>query len=341
MDKYKDKGLTGLANLGNTCFINSTIQCLSHSYELNEILDNKIGLLNRDEKTKYDALITKEWNDLRELMWSSNCKISPKGFIVSVHKVAQAKDRVIFTGYTQNDLPEFLLFLIDSFHEAMKRKVTISIKGSVLSTVDELAKDCYTMMKNMYEKEYSEILKMFYGIHVSLIKDLEGNILSKKPEPYFMIDLPIPNKKMPNIYDCFDKYTEGELLDGDNKWLNDKTGEKIAVNKEIKFFNFPDVLIIDFKRFNNMMNKNQVLIDFPLEDLDLSKYVIGYNKDKYKYDLYGICNHSGSTMGGHYTAYVKNANGKWYLFNDLMVTEVPEDKIVTPKAYCLFYRIRK
>jgi ubiquitin C-terminal hydrolase len=58
----------------------------------------------------------------------------------------------------------------------------------------------------------------------------------------------------------------------------------------------------------------------------------------YKYELYGVCNHSGSTMGGHYTAYVKNANGKWYHFNDTSVTEVSETSIVTPKAYVLFYR---
>jgi ubiquitin C-terminal hydrolase len=44
-------------------------------------------------------------------------------------------------------------------------------------------------------------------------------------------------------------------------------------------------------------------------------------------------------MGGHYTSYVKNANDKWYLFNDTQIKEVKNvDEIVTPKAYCLFYR---
>ena len=43
-------------------------------------------------------------------------------------------------------------------------------------------------------------------------------------------------------------------------------------------------------------------------------------------------------MGGHYTAFVKNTNGKWYHYNDMMVTEINEKKVISAKAYCLFYR---
>ena len=76
-----------------------------------------------------------------------------------------------------------------------------------------------------------------------------------------------------------------------------------------------------------------------MDNLNLTKYVIGYKKNTYKYELYGVCNHSGGVMGGHYTAYIKNANDKWYHFNDTSVQEVPLiSSIVSPKAYCLFYR---
>ena len=83
-------------------------------------------------------------------------------------------------------------------------------------------------------------------------------------------------------------------------------------------------------------------MNIPLENLNLSKYVIGYDKNTYKYDLYGICNHSGGTRGGHYTSFIKNANNKWYLFNDTNVTEILDlRKIKTPQAYCFFYRKKK
>ena len=101
----------------------------------------------------------------------------------------------------------------------------------------------------------------------------------------------------------------------------------------------PNILVIDIKRFINYNRKNQQLVTFPLENLDLSKYVTGYNSQSYIYDLYGVCNHSGGTMGGHYTSFVKVLNDKWYHFNDTFVTEVAvSEQIISPRAYCFFYR---
>ena len=62
-------------------------------------------------------------------------------------------------------------------------------------------------------------------------------------------------------------------------------------------------------------------------------------KKGFKYELFGVCNHSGGVLGGHYTCYVKNANGKWYHYNDTSVAEIGIiESIISPKAYCLFYR---
>lgn len=338
--KFEGKGLTGLANLGNTCFMNSTIQCISHTYELNTFLDSKVYVPRLNDTPEGNIL--SEWDKLRELMWSENCTISPGGFLSNVHKLAKAKKRDIFTGFAQNDLPEFLLFLVESFHEGIKRGVTMNIKGKSMNDKDILAKKCYEMMKNMYKEEYSEIIKMFYGIHVSQVLDVDGNQLSVRPEPYFLINLPLKtNKKTCTLLECFDLYTEKERMDGDNQWYNDETKEKQDVDRRIMFFTLPDVMVIDLKRFTMDLRKNNMLVEFPLTDLNLSKYIVGYDKFSYVYDLYGVCNHSGSTMGGHYTSFVKNANGKWYHFNDTRVNEVKESDIVTNRAYCLFYRKKK
>lgn len=336
-DKYKDKGLTGLANLGNTCFMNTTLQCLSHTYSFNDFLQH--GTYKQKIKKKPESLVLMEWDKLRDMVWSENCIISPGGFLTSVQKVAKIKEKHLFTGFAQNDLPEFLTFVIDCFHTAIMREVNMKIKGNILTDKDKVAKKCFDMMKNMYKKEYSEILDIFYGIHVSCVKGEDDNTLSCNPEPFLMLDLPVPDKRNVSLINCFDEYTKKEILDDDNQYVNDE-GIKV-VAKQIEFWKFPDVLIVTLKRFTNSVQKNQRLVDFPLDNLDLSKYVVGYDPHSFKYELYGICNHSGGVMGGHYYAYVKNANNKWYEFNDARVQEIKEADLKTPYAYCFFYRKKK
>ena len=170
-DNYKNNGLTGLANLGNTCFVNSCIQVLSHTYELNNFLNN--GNYKKKLKNKFESVLLLEWDNLRTLMWSENCIVSPGKFIKTVQKIAHVKDLDIFTGFAQNDLPEFLLFVIDCFHTSLSREVNMSINGEIANDTDKMAVQCFEMTKKMYAKEYSEIWNLFYGIHVSQNISLE------------------------------------------------------------------------------------------------------------------------------------------------------------------------
>lgn len=344
MSEYN--GLTGLANLGNTCFLNSCMQIFSHTPEINKFLDKDHGaykqnMSNRfNKKYAHDCKLLLEWDELRKLMWKENCIISPGKFLKTVQHIAKNKDKDIFTGYAQNDLPEFLLFIMDSFHNALRREVNMEISGDVDNKRDKLAYKCYEMMKKMYENEYSEIVKLYYGIHVSKIVDKKNNdkTLSIRPEPYFMLDLPIPNnKKNVSLYDCFDEYCKIEILEKENAWLNEKTNKKEDVCKYITFWNLPTILVIAIKRFDYRGKKIQSPVNLEINNLDLCKYVEGYNSDSYKYKLYGVCNHSGGTLGGHYTANIL-VKDKWFLFNDTNVSEIKFDGLNNTSGYCLFYR---
>ena len=334
--KYKGKGLSGLANLGNTCFINSCMQVLSHTYKLNEILDD-VNINNKLNK-QVDSFLIIEWNQLRQMLWKENCTVSPVKWISTIHKIAKVKGAILFTEFSQNDSHEFLLFILDCFHNSLKREVDMKIKGNIESEQDKLAVSCYNMIKKLYENEYSEILNLFFGIHVSQISDTNNHVLSYNPEPFLNIDIPIPEKKSVSIIDCLDEYTNYELLDKENQWFYEKINKKIDAKKYIIFWSFPEIFIVTFKRFKNSLKKDQRLIDFPIENLDLSKYVKGYDKQGYIYDLYGIINHSGNLMGGHYWSYIKNANGNWYTFNDTIVKQMEIHKLISVNAYCLFYK---
>jgi ubiquitin carboxyl-terminal hydrolase 8 len=342
---YYEKGRTGLANLGNTCFLNSCIQVLNHTYELTDFL-------KKDTYESYlkpnipEMIIFQEWRDLQRVMWSNNGVVSPNRFVYNVQKIAEKKGKDIFTGWAQNDLSEFLLFLIDCMHNSIARGIQIQVKGNIENSTDKIAVECYSMLKTVYSKEYSEVMEMFYGISISELAALDKTVHSITPEMYFLLDLPIPINESGggvdgySLYQCMDLYTTPEFLSGENAWLNPKTGIKEDVQKRITFWNFPKVLIVTLKRFSpDGTHKRDDLIRFPLEDLDLSKYVEGYEPAQYVYELYGVCNHIGNVWGGHYTAYVKTVEKKWFHFNDTSVEIVDEDeKVITPMAYCLFYR---
>lgn len=335
-------GLTGLSNLGNTCFINAILQILSHTNILNHILNDENTKMN--EKNIHDVSLLIEWNDLRRLMWSQNCVISPKRFINHLQNVAIYKNKEEYTHFGQNDSSEFFLFLVDSFHQALSREVTIDITGKPKNDTDVLAMLCYNKIKEIYDKEYSDIYRIFNGIHVSQIISLkDGTVLSNTPEMFSIINLPIPlEMRQPSIYHCLELYLKGEILEGDNAWYNEKTNSKESIQKQIIFWSLPKILVVDIKRFySNNMSKNNIHVSVPIDGLNLSKYVQGYLPNQYIYDLYAICNHIGEVFGGHYYSSIKISN-KWFCFNDNTVSEITNTReLLTQNAYMFFYKLRE
>jgi len=345
--QYEENGYTGLQNLGNTCFLNSCMQALVHTYEIHDLI-NKKNIIDKLQSQKtsniHDKQVFFEWKELAETMWMGNGVVRPIKFVTTIQQVAHKKGIDIFTGWAQNDVTEFLRFVVNCFHTSIARGVKVNITGNPETKTDQLAIKCYEMLNNSYAKEYSEIQDLFYGISISEISNVETGITySLKPEQYFILDLPIPTNKNETItlYDCMEEFTKNELLCGDNQWYNETTKTKEDVNKKIRFWSFPKILVVTLKRFNSKGIKTEAFIDFPINDFVLSKYVEDYSPNKYVYDLYGICNHIGSTDGGHYTAFVKNTMNKWTYCDDDKISIVNNlTQMITPMAYCLFYRMK-
>lgn len=341
LTKYKGKGYTGLANLGNTCFLNSSMQVLHHMYEINDVLDKITNPLQSE-----DGSLINEWNELRHLMWANNGVISPNKFVHGVHILASKKGKEIFTGWAQNDMPEFLMFIMDCIHNALKRPVNMKINGSPKSKTDKTAIECYKLLQTTYSSDYSEIMQLCYGMYVTSLTTMDSKkIHSIRPEQYFILNLEVlteSGEPLLKLEDCFRNFTKDEDMVGENAWFNEKTGKKEDIKKNIRFWNFPNILVITLKRFSmDGQQKVQNLIDFPLYGLDLSEHVIGYNAKSYVYDIFGICNHIGGVMGGHYTSFVKNYDNQWLHYNDTNIEKVDNpDLIISPAAYCLFYRKR-
>lgn len=325
-------GKTGLMNLGNTCFMNSCLQCLSHSPELYAMCSQAGSTL---EKDTVECLVSREWIKLREIMWKEDCTISPGGFLASIQQAARKKGASLFTGFAQNDVGEFLRFiLISCIHQALSTKVKMTIKGGGNSAIDRTAQICYKALADLHSKEYSPIVKIFYGMATSTV--VFGEKAKLTAEPYFVLSLPVPNRHC-TIYDCFDIHTADSKLDGTNQYETDE-GEMVDAVKNDGFWDFPDILIIELKRFDSGLMKNNCKVDCPLETLNLAKYAQCYDSHNYVYELFGVCNHSGRVCGGHYTAYARSKGSSWSHFNDRSVTRASPSEIISNRAYCLFYR---
>ena len=162
--EYEGRGLTGLANLGNTCFMNSALQCLSHSYNLNNFL--RTGNFKKKLNKRAESLILLEWDKLRELIWSENCVISPGGFLHSIQRIARIKDAAVFTGFQQNDVGEFLQFIIDCFHNSIKREVKMTISGSIVNSFLFIFDNSYFNFSTVFCKSQF----FCFNLYISLYK---------------------------------------------------------------------------------------------------------------------------------------------------------------------------
>jgi ubiquitin carboxyl-terminal hydrolase 8 len=364
-DKLVLSGKIGLNNRGNTCFMNTTIQCLSHVIPLTDyIIANRfMGPLSQESKkaeipTKLlkEFEVTKGYVQLIKMMWSSphtpkvrgdapgslvssaeREALDPKSFHMAFQRF---HDR--FEGYHQQDAEEALTVIMDSLHETLSYPVDITISGTEESELDRMMLESYRKWKEMNEKRYSVIRDIFTGQFVSQIICKEGEdknqVLSRTYENFDRINLPIVGN---TLYDCLYHYFHVELLE--DKYHDEKGDRRVKAGKQMKIMMLPKYLIVVLKRFQNdgmRLVKKNTMVSFPIDDLDLSNYVMGYDRYSAMYKLRSIGCHIGSMNGGHYYAICRHRNEKWYSLNDRSVEEYnikSEIPILQQRAYMLIY----
>lgn len=130
--------------------------------------------------------------------------------------------------------------------------------------------------------------------------------------------------------DCLEQFRHVEKLEKDNSWYCNKCKDHVEATKKIELYKVPPVLIFCLQRFKShniyFKDKLEDRVVFPLENLDMSPYVLSHENSlgepvSMLYDLFAVSNHSGSLSFGHYTAYAKNhETGLWYDYNDSSVS---------------------
>ncbi|XP_059932009.1 ubiquitin carboxyl-terminal hydrolase 2-like isoform X1 [Gadus macrocephalus] len=314
------QGLVGLRNLGNTCFMNSILQCLSNTHSLRDYCLHNSHRRDLNNNSRTNTALMEEFAKLLQTMWmsSNSDAVSPSEFKTQIQRYAPR-----FVGYNQQDAQEFLRFLLDGLHNEVNR-VSVRPRGTS-EDFDHLRDEekGKKMWSKYLEREDSKIVDLFVGQLRSSLTCSHCGFCSTVFDPFWDLSLPIAKKGYSEVslMDCMRLFTKEDVLDGDEKPTCYRCKARRRCTKKFTVQRFPKILVLHLKRFSEARrtSKLSTYVNFPMKELDLREFASG-NSTNAVYNLYAVSNHSGTTMGGHYTAYCRNpTSGEWYSFNDSRV----------------------
>lgn len=186
-----NKGAVGLSNVGNTCYMNSALQCMLHNPFLKDMLmdQNILNEVNLKNPLGTKGELLKETKDLYMFYWKTgSSSISPWGF-----KSVMCKYLPTFEGFAQHDSQEFLSQMLDTLHEDTNRILTkpytTPLEGKAKDENSEIARKCWV---NFLKRNYSKIIENFYGQFRSLVQCEKCKNDSLSFDPFQIVSLSIP-----------------------------------------------------------------------------------------------------------------------------------------------------
>ena len=369
--KYVPK--IGLENLGQTCYMNSVLQCFSNLYHITnyflnpqkqELIKNHMKLTDRKE----DSLLCFAFKELIDNLWKGvpNQSFSPKKFKKRLEKL-----NPLFAANTAGDSKDFANYLIIELHEELNLIETNPVAGSIqnMENINPLNQEevFKAFMSKFAIENYSIISNNFYGVTQGqfecqrckmklLNKGIPSSPIKYNYENFFYLEFPLDevrkyiakqnnsfqyyqNITEVNIFDCFNYHTKLNSIIG---YCDKCKVDNAQINSRNTIFSPSKILMLIFNRGKGIQYK--IKINFPIQ-LNISNIVT--NSMNQYYDLQGVVKHFGeSNSYGHFMAYcrppVPMYHDQWYCFNDQTVVEVNDMNDIVEKGdtYILFYELK-
>ncbi|KAF0852793.1 ubiquitin carboxyl-terminal hydrolase [Andalucia godoyi] len=339
--------LAGFRNLGNTCFMNSALQCLVSTSSFTKYFLAREYRHDLNNTRGMKGSLAVEYGELIAEMGrvqNRGC-VSPSAFRSLFVRWAPR-----FQGYAQQDAQEFLRAALDGLHEDLNRTRVQPAYEELKDMDGESAFDQSERWWNHFRaRNNSVVLDTFGGQLKSTVKCTKCKTKSVAFDPFLDFSVPIPKKYTTknscSIDDCLKEFFGVEDLGGNDKVFCKKCQKPREMEKQLALFRHPKILVLHIKRFSQSgftYSKINTDVSFPMSEFDLSRHLdpdakkLCQELGKPVYRLFAVVNHFGTASGGHYTAYGLR-NNQWNLFDDSSVSDASPQQVKGPAAYILFY----
>ena len=347
LQTYKEPTLIGLNNIGATCYMNSTLQCLSQTQSLTNYFlkaSNKGVIMNNNivKENKNLLQLSPVYLKLIRNLWDKNKKgisFSPKEFMETVEKM-----NPLFKKGKASDSKDFIIFILEQFHKELKSKNNFESYSVPSNQYDR--KNAFLNFMNGFQKESSIISENFFGViettNVCLnCKNNFNNIGTNYPICYnygIFNSLVFPLEEVINyrnnylanfnnqinqnnslsLNDCFLYNQKTQRFTGENNNYCNICKQFYDSEYTSRLYSSPNVLILILKRGND--RRYNIKLDFT-ETLDLTQFVEVKDSPQMIYYLYGVISHLDQNgPNENYISFCKSPiNNQWYSYNDAFV----------------------
>lgn len=279
-------GTVGLHNLGNSCYMNSILQCINHIKPITQHFrtGDYIKEVNKNNPLGSGGRVARAYASFLNDIWAGEYScMAPRILKQTVSLFAPQ-----FSGNHQHDSHEFCQYFMDGLHEDLNRVKSKPYVEHMEALGMEDGKAAMESWRKHLLRHDSIFVDHTQGMHRSHLTCPSCGKESIKFDVYSSISLPLVPAKGRNsilLKDCLDQFAAGEQLDEHNAWYCSTCKKHVCALKLITLWNTPDILILHLKRFTFekcptvdgrlLRKKIEEKVDFPIDRLDLSPYILG------------------------------------------------------------------